>query len=297
MDDIPFYKRPWFYIAGWLVTLLVLYGWQILRMGGVQASILYILIDLGCLFPALLVVWIAFVLIIPRGGMMAAGQLVNVPRVAEIEGRRDAFAQDLWSQHYKAMEERLREERHAGGPAHTSADSDQEMWERMQREDSLRRDVEARIQEFESDLMTDLKRRREVQERLALVLSRISPVSAYQLAAMELAGTDLAMKSRNEDAMTRYRDDWLKHVQARQAETGEMGGFVSIEISSETGLKIGGSRGDERIDLSDMPRFSPVRLSAADVLPSVSTDLAILVLGGLAAFLGAWVAFWRYDVR
>ena len=60
MDDIPFYKRPWFYIAGWLVTLLVLYGWQILRMGGVQASILYILIDLGCLFPALLVVWIAF---------------------------------------------------------------------------------------------------------------------------------------------------------------------------------------------------------------------------------------------
>ena len=39
------------------------------------------------------------------------------------------------------------------------------------------------------------------------------------------------------------------------------------------------------------------KLSAADVLPSVSTDLAILVLGGLAAFLGAWVAFWRYDVR
>ena len=116
--------------------------------------------------------------------------------------------------------------------------------------------------------MTDLKRRREVQERLALTLSRLSPVSAYQLAAMDLAGTDLAMKSRNEEAMTRYREDWLKHVQAKQAETGEMGGFVQIEISSETGLKIGGNRGDERIDLSDMPRFSPVRMSAVDVLPA-----------------------------
>ena len=60
MDDTPLFKRPWFYIAGWLVTLLVLYGWQILRIGGVQASLLYILIDLACLFPALLVLWVAF---------------------------------------------------------------------------------------------------------------------------------------------------------------------------------------------------------------------------------------------
>ena len=248
-------------------------------------------------FLVALVVWIAFVLILPRGGMMAAGQLVSVPRVAEIEGRRDAFAQDLWSKHYKEMEERLREERQSGESGAPGHDSDQEMWARMQREDSLRKDVEAQIQEFESDLFADLKRRREVQERLALTLSRFSPVSAYQLAAMELAGTDLAMKSRNEDAMTRYREEWLKHVQTKQAETGDMGGFVQIEISSETGLKIGGSRGDERIDLSDMPRYSPLRLSASEVLPSVSTDVTLLVLGGLAAFLGACVAFWRYDVR
>jgi len=40
--------------------LLVIYGWQILRIGGIQASILYILIDLACIFPAFLVVWIAF---------------------------------------------------------------------------------------------------------------------------------------------------------------------------------------------------------------------------------------------
>ena len=60
MDDIPLSKRPWFYIAGWLVFLLVIYGWQILRLGGLQASILYILIDLACIFPAFLVVWIAF---------------------------------------------------------------------------------------------------------------------------------------------------------------------------------------------------------------------------------------------
>jgi hypothetical protein len=60
MDDTPLYKRPWFYIAGWLAFLLVVYGWQIYRMGGVEASIFDILLDLVCLFPLLLVLWMAF---------------------------------------------------------------------------------------------------------------------------------------------------------------------------------------------------------------------------------------------
>src|SRR5678816_3440276 len=60
MDETPLSKKPWFYIAVWLVILLALCGWQILRIGGVQASILYILLDLACIFPAFLVLWIAF---------------------------------------------------------------------------------------------------------------------------------------------------------------------------------------------------------------------------------------------
>jgi len=60
MDDTPLTKRPWFYISAWLVILLALYGWQISRMGGVQASLYYILLDLACIFPVLLVIWMAF---------------------------------------------------------------------------------------------------------------------------------------------------------------------------------------------------------------------------------------------
>ena len=60
MDDIPLHKRPWFFIAGWLVVLLVVYGWQIFRMGGIRANLLNIFIDLACIFPLLLVLWMAF---------------------------------------------------------------------------------------------------------------------------------------------------------------------------------------------------------------------------------------------
>ena len=60
MVDTPFYKRPWFYIASWLAILLVVYGLQIYRLGGIQAGLIDIFIDLVFIFPALLFFWIAF---------------------------------------------------------------------------------------------------------------------------------------------------------------------------------------------------------------------------------------------
>lgn len=60
MDNTPLTKRPWFYIAGWLLFLFLFYGWQIQRMGGVKAHIQEVLFDLLLAFPALLVLWLAF---------------------------------------------------------------------------------------------------------------------------------------------------------------------------------------------------------------------------------------------
>lgn len=60
MDDTPFYRRRWIYIVGWLFILLLVYGMQILRMGGFRANLFEILVDLACVFPLLLVLWMAF---------------------------------------------------------------------------------------------------------------------------------------------------------------------------------------------------------------------------------------------
>lgn len=60
MDETPLYRKPWFYIVGWLGILLIAYGLQIWRMGGFQASMLDIIIDLFILFPILLFLWMAF---------------------------------------------------------------------------------------------------------------------------------------------------------------------------------------------------------------------------------------------
>jgi hypothetical protein len=59
MDDTPFYKRPWFYITAWLVVLLIVYGIQIYRMGGLRDNLVDIYVDL-VVFSILLVLWLAF---------------------------------------------------------------------------------------------------------------------------------------------------------------------------------------------------------------------------------------------
>lgn len=247
-------------------------------------------------FLVALVVWVAFVLIIPRGGMMAAAQLVEVPRVAEIEGRRDGFAKDQWKAHYEQMEKRWEEDRRAAEATGVDLNSDEAMWERMQREDALFKQVEQRIAAYETQLLDDLRRRREMQQRLGFMLSRLSPASAYQLAAMNLAGTDVGLKSRYEDAMASYRADWSEFVERKQAQTGDQGGMVTVEVSSETGVQIGTGT-DAEIDLSDMPRFRPPVRNVAETAGPLLPDVGILSMGTLLAFMGAFVAFFRYDVR
>ena len=60
MGDTPFYKRPWFYIAGWLAVLLIAYFWDIFSLGGIRINEVRIFFDLFCLFPVLLTLWMAF---------------------------------------------------------------------------------------------------------------------------------------------------------------------------------------------------------------------------------------------
>ena len=259
-----------------------------------------------------LVAWVLFVLIIPRSAVMAAGQFVSVPRVAEIDGQRDAFAANQWATFYEEME---------GNWGHFSTSTDETMsedeieaeedlmWGMMQRQDSLRRNVEREIETFEIRLLEDLRQRKIAQQKTAFTLSRLSPVSAYQLAAMNLAQTDVGDQLRWEDAMSRYRENFNSHAIAMQKETGNMGG-VTISVTFETDeidgedsgegkskLQIGGNRDKDVIDLSNLPRFKPSDRSKVESAGLVSIDFGIISLSILITFLIAYVRFIKYDIR
>jgi ABC-type transport system involved in multi-copper enzyme maturation permease subunit len=246
-----------------------------------------------------LVVWVLFVLIIPRAAVMAAGQVVRVPSVAEIESQQDAFARDKWQKLTQELQERWRK-RSADMEGMTASEReayrDEHEWEWMQEEDGYRKAVQKDIEQYSIKLREELRNRKLRQERLAFMLSRFSPASAYQLAAMNLAGTDIAMKTRYEDAIQVYRTAFNGAVEQKQAASGNSHG-IRIEFNSDTGMKFSMGREGGALEVSDLPRFTAPKTTFAEAFAPTIIDFGLLAIYTMLAFTGAFVAFLRYDVR
>jgi hypothetical protein len=249
-------------------------------------------------FLVALTSWVALVLIVPRAGVMIAGQLSPVPSVAEVESQQDGFSKDRWEGHMKAMGERWRErERSMEGltPDQRKARREEMEWTWAEEDDKSRKQLQAEIDENGRKLREDLRNRKREQERLAFLLSRFSPVSAYQLAVMNLAGTDVQVKARYEDGLSDYRTTYNAYRDRKQRESGSSGG-IRISFDSNTGVKIDAGR-EMALDLTDMPEFTHPRPAIGEVISAAVIDLGWLGIATLLAFAGAFVAFLRYDVR
>ncbi|MCP4580744.1 MAG: ABC transporter permease subunit [candidate division Zixibacteria bacterium] len=244
-----------------------------------------------------LVVWVVLVLIIPRAGVLAAGQLVEVPRVAEIEGQRDAFAKDKWGQYHIDMEERWKER--GGGTSCGGGDphEDEEVWGWIQEEDAARKQVEKEIESFDMKLREDLRRRKAARIRLAGTLARFSPASAYQLTTMALAETDIFLKSRYEDSMNSYRTQFVDYVDQQAANSGPGGGHIMISMSSEDGFSMTSGADAGALDISGLPQYIVPVSNFAEIVAQTVIDFGLLCLYIMMAFAGAFISFLRYDIR
>ncbi|MEE9441899.1 MAG: ABC transporter permease subunit [candidate division Zixibacteria bacterium] len=239
-----------------------------------------------------LMLWVLFVLIIPRVGIMTAGQIVRVPRLAEIEGQRDAFAKDKWDLFYKGMIQRAREYY-----AENKEQDEMAEWRRMEEEDSLRKEVIKDIENHYNKLLDELNRRRAARGKLAFNLSRLSPASAYQLAASDLAGTDIGIKSRYNESMSRYRNSFIEYVERKQKENGGGMAGINIRMSSESGLSIQVPQANDVIGVSDMPKYVPEESIYSGGMENVVINAGLISLYTILAFAGAFIRMLKYDVR
>ncbi len=249
-------------------------------------------------FLLALVGWIVFILIIPRAGVIISGQLLSVPSVAEIEGQSEGFAKDRWQAFYEEQEKRWQERNahRANSDGNSQAVSDEQLWKYMEEDDAARKAVQQEIESYQTKLNIDLQNRHTTQERLAFTLSRFSPASAYLLAAMNLAGTGVELKSRYEESLRNFRDQFVEFIEAKQAEGGPSGAFT-ISIDTQSGLKIGTPRDQGALDVSQLPRFTPPQYPLMGAAAATVVDFGLLALYSILAFGAAFVAFSRYDVR
>ena len=250
-------------------------------------------------FLLLLVIWIGGVLILPRMGVMTAGQLVPVESVAQLEAKQEAFQKARWDDYSSELRDiwRGRETEMEGmDEDERRAYRDDKEWEWLEEDDVRRKKVQSDIIENNRKLLEEARNQKKVQEQMAFTLARISPVSSFRLAAMNLAGTDIDLKNRYEESMRTYKDDFTTFSTAKQEETGGHGGFT-INIDSNEGVKLDFGRNDQTLDTSEMPRYSAPVVTVKASLANSILDFGLLGIFIILAFAGSFVAFLRYDMR
>ena len=284
--------------------------WRILALMGMSLLLFLFCITFGTLVSALtqhssmsflycLAGWILLVLVWPRAGMLVATLAAPVPSYAEVEGLRDAYAKDQWEAFNTAAETRWRDrtrptngmsedEQAAYRDAHLSAWADED--------DSLRKNVEATIETEGRRLAEDWRLRKAHQQNLGFTFALFSPASAYQIAAMDLAGTEPDMKDRMEGSMRDYRDQFTSYVDRKQKESGGSPG-MRISFDSRSGFKISAPRERGTLDLSDMPRYTPPPVTQPGTYAQMIAPAGIIASLALFAIAGAMAAVLRYDVR
>lgn len=250
-------------------------------------------------FLLLLVIWIGGVMILPRLGVMAAGQLVPVESVAQLEAKQEAYQKARWDQYsadLSAVWQARETEMEGMTPEERQVYRDDMEWEWLEEDDASRLLVRTDIVDNNRRLLEDAQNKKRVQERLAFNIARISPVSSYQLAAMKLAGTDIDLKVRYEESMRAYKDEFTDYVQSQQALGGGHGGF-NISMDSESGVSIDFGRNDQTLDTSEMPQYSASIVRPSEAIARSIPDFGMLSIFIILAFGGSFFAFLRYDMR
>ena len=138
---------------------------------------------------------------------------------------------------------------------------------------------------FAKRLNEDRRNKEQVRQRVALGISRISPASVFALASTSLAGTSLDLKNRYLESAREYREGYLRFIKEK---TG----------SASSGWWMGGrEESNEEIDPRELPSFDFQPAAASNQVNEALPDIGILLLFNLIFFVGAFVAFLRYDVR
>jgi hypothetical protein len=251
-------------------------------------------------FLVLLVAWIVLVLVVPRAGVLAATEMVRVPSVAEVESRKEGFESREWEAYRRELSRKWSERQariEAVDEDEREAFEDEKTWDWMEQDEKDRQALQARIAENSRRINEELRALKGRQRRLGLWFSRISPASAFQLVALEVAGTGLQLGDRYTESIEEYRKRFSTFVEERGGNRMVLrAGHGDDDDGDDAEGGLFGGQG-EPLDLREMPRHEPPAIHAREAVAPVIADLGLLALLIVAAFAVAFGSFLRYDVR
>ncbi len=257
-----------------------------------------------------LVIWVFFVFIVPRAGVMAAGQFVDVPSVAEMKSRQAAFTKEQQDQFLAKLKEVVQDltKRQVGMMSpNMSMEERNEVQKKLRDEldqemNKKRKEMEAAIADYGYRLNEERRNRQANQEKLGFMISRFSPAASFQLAVMNLADTDVLLKGRAENSMTDFRARLLELGERKAKEQGSdsmMQGITTRMIQKPGGtIAIGfDRRRPPTVNPEEVPIFVESPRNFNETISGTLVDIGLLAIYSIVAFSMTFVAFLRYDVR
>jgi len=289
--------------GGWaqLVAIAVACGLYLLATFAVGLLVSTLTSRSSVAFLVLLLIWVAFVEVIPKASPMIAAQLRPAPTYASLQSDRDRLQADFQQGMMRVLGNVLA----MGSPSPTASDAEQQARQHLidslvgRGRDSLVAEQAAKTAQIDESY----RNRQDAMTRLALTLSRISPAAAMSHAVEVMSGTDFEVHRRWRDDLVAYRGQLEAFLKAKGV---QVGGFrIAIRTTNTTNrggqgssstFRIGGTE-ESRLDLAALPRFAARPESFASELGRATPDLVILALWAAAGLLLAFSRFMKYDVR
>ena len=262
------------------LSLIALFGHVHLYLSAVYSMGLLVSIRTG--FPGnsimvLLVLWIVITLFIPNIAPYLARQLFPVEPRVSVDRKRQEIFNDTWHE----VDRIIQRDRIRSGKNQAGQDGQFESLIEFKQFESL---IESKW-EMANAQVRKLEKRYESkvqgQARLAGILSRLSPLGSFQMAANDLGTVGIRHEARFVETLEAYSHVWGNYVDKKWA------------ILLEEDVQVRRWPPDQ----SDYPRFKFDYISFRERLDLVLSDLLLLLLWNIVLFMGAYISFLRCEIN
>ncbi len=235
----------------------------------------------------ILLLWVFFQLIVPKGSDMIASVLYPVRTETEASLEKtlvatsldDEAARELGRQYVAILGE---SSRFSGSP---EPSPERERWE------TAKKEVEQKYREQKAKRLNDIdesfRREKRIQQTIATNLSLISPSAAFARLITDVCGTGEIEKTKYAEAVKAYQ---------RTLDT-ELFGRVKRTLMKFADGRVAMSFSAEPVDPKALPSFSINHASLGEAFKGNWNSLLSLAFWLIAPFAVAYVRFLKYDVR
>jgi ABC-type transport system involved in multi-copper enzyme maturation permease subunit len=228
-------------------------------------------------FLYLLIIWIFFVLIIPKASILIAGRAVNVPSIDEINSKKNSYAAQVSREYFNKL---------SGFKTENNANVMNEFQKFMEKNNE---DRELVLNSFFEKLNGERTNKQNVQENVALNISRISPSASFSLATAGLAGTSLELVRQYREQAANYQKVFARFQKEKTGSTS--GGGMMFIIRND------GDNKPPEVNPAELPKFDFKTQSFSAALYSSLGDFGLLIVFNIVFFGLAYYKFLKFDLR